>query len=178
LRSGRADFSHVMFQDDCYLLNPTLQIWLDVEEFTQQSTAGQRLEQAGEKAQAIHAYRAAEALYLGEFLAEDRYEDWPLAQRQHLQDDYLSLLDRLSEYYLAQQEYELCALMCGKLLSVDVCQEETQRRLMRCYSRQGHLHLALRQYHLCVEALTRELDVEPSAQTEELHAQIRRRKQV
>lgn len=178
LRSGRADFSHVVFQNDCYLLNPELRLWVDVEEFSQHYTAGQRLEQSGEQAQAVHEYRAAEALYLGEFLAEDRYEDWPLTQRQQVQDDYLRLLDRLSQYYLDKQNYDLCAMMCDKLLAVDPCREETQRRLMRCYSRQGHLHLALRQYHLCVETLARELDVGPSTPTEELYAKIRRRKPI
>lgn len=178
LRTGRANFSHVVFQNDCYLLNPELQIWVDVEEFTQHLTIGQRLEQAGDQAQAVQEYRAAEALYLGEFLAEDRYEDWPLPQRQRLQDDYIRLLDRLSQYYLEQQDYELCSVICNKLLAIDACQEEAHRRLMRCYSHQGHLHLALRQYHLCVEVLARELDVRPSAPTAELHTQIRRGKPI
>ena len=45
---------------------------------------------------------------------------------------------------------------------------------MRCYSRQGQRNLALRQYHLCVEALARVLDVSPMGETVALYHQIRR----
>jgi DNA-binding SARP family transcriptional activator len=178
LRRGHPEFSHVLFQNDAYLLNPELRVWVDVEEFSQHFRTGQRLEQAKELEQAVCEYRAAEALYQGEFLEEDRYEDWLLPRRQSLQDDYLTLLDRLSRHYLEQEEYDACILMCGKLLAIDSCREDAHRRLMRCYSRQGHHHLALRQYHLCVEALQRELEVEPDETTQVLYAQIRQRRPV
>lgn len=174
LRRHQIDFSHVLFQNDCYLLNPDMAIWLDVEEFTQQLGVAQQFKQAGQQEQLIESYRAAEALYQGELLAEDRYEDWLTPQRQRLQDDYLKLLDYLSHYYLEQQAYELCAIMCHKLLAVDPCQEDAHRRLMDCFNRQGQPHLALRQYHRCVELLARELDVGPSPPTQELYARIRK----
>ena len=150
-RKARPSFSHVLFQDDCYLLNPNLQIWVDCEAFMEHFAAARSLEQRGELVAAIREYRAAEALYQGKFLEEDRYEDWPIPQRQSLQDDYLGLLDRLSRYYFDQEDYAACATVCGKMLAVDSCREEAHRRLMRCYSRQGQRYLALRQYHLCVE---------------------------
>lgn len=178
LRQGYPEFSHVLFQNDAYLLNPALHIWIDAEEFTQQIRAGQRLMLHGELEQAIYADRAAEALYQGEFFEEDRYEDWILPLRQSLQDEYLTLLDRLSRHYLKQAAYDACILMCGKLLTIDSCREHAHRRLMRCYSRQGHHHLALRQYQLCVEALQRELEVEPDQATQALYAQIRQHRPV
>jgi DNA-binding SARP family transcriptional activator len=178
LREGHPGFSHVLFQNDAYLLNPELRIWVDVEEFGQHFRTGQRLEQAKELAQAVLEYRAAEALYQGEFLEEDRYEDWLLPRRQSLQDDYLTLLDRLSRHYLEQESYDACVLMCGKLLAIDSCREDAHRRLMRCYSRQGQYHLALRQYHFCVEALQHELEVEPDEATQALFRQIREHRAV
>lgn len=178
LRQGYPEFSHVLFQNDAYLLNPALHIWIDAEEFTQQIRAGQRLMLRGELEQAIYADRAAEALYQGEFFEEDRYEDWILPLRQSLQDEYLTLLDRLSRHYLKQEAYDACILMCGKLLTIDSCRENAHRRLMRCYSRQGHHHMALRQYQLCVEALQRELEVAPDEATQALYAQIRQRRPV
>jgi DNA-binding SARP family transcriptional activator len=45
--------------------------------------------------------------------------------------------------------------------------------LMRCYCRQGQRHLALRQYHLCTEVLTRELGVPPTQETTTLYDHIR-----
>lgn len=178
LHQARTDFSHVLFQDDCYLLNPELRIWVDVEVFMQHCSAAQRLEQQKQSALAMHEYQAAEVLYQGEFLEEDRYEDWLLPQRQHLQETYLNLLDRLSRYYLNQGAHSACVAVCGKMLAVDPGWEEAHRRLMRCYSRQGQRHLALRQYHLCLETLKAELDVSPTSATMALYEQIRQGWQV
>ena len=174
LRQTQPDLSYILFQDDHYLLKPELQIWVDVEAFMEHVKLAQNLEQRGELTLAIHEYRAAEALYQGEFLADDRYEDWPVPQRQQLEADYFSLLDRLSRYYLDQEDYDACATMCKKMLAVDPCREEAHRRLMRYYSQQNQRYLALRQYHLCIEALVNELDVGPSQTTMDLYEQIRR----
>jgi DNA-binding SARP family transcriptional activator len=178
LRQTRPSFSHVLFQDDCYQLNPDLQTWVDSEAFMEHLTVARALERRGELVVAIREYRAAEALYQGEFLEEDRYEDWLIPRRQSLQDDYLSLLDRLSRYCFDQEDYAACATVCGKMLAVDGCREEAHRWLMRCYSRQGQHYMALRQYHLCVERLKVELDLAPAPATTQLFERIRRRKRV
>jgi DNA-binding SARP family transcriptional activator len=174
LRQTQPDLSPILFQDDGYLLKPALQIWVDVESFMEHFRMAQNLEQRGELTLAIQEYRIAEALYQGEFLADDRYEEWPIPQRQRLEADYFSLLDRLSRYYLDQEDYDACATVCKKMLAVDPCREEAHRRLMRYYSQQNQRYLALRQYHLCVEALANELNVGPSQTTIELYEQIRR----
>jgi DNA-binding SARP family transcriptional activator len=173
LRKSRPSYSHVLFQDDCYLLNPDLQIWIDVEEFTERNETAHEMEQRGDQIAAMREYHAAETLYEGEFLEEDRYEDWVLARRQRLEDDYLGLLDQLGRYYLDQEEETACAIVCRKMLAVDPCREEAHRTLMRCYKRQGQPYLALRQYHFCVETLKAELDVPPSQETTALYQQVR-----
>jgi len=175
LHKTRKDFSHVLFQEDHYLLNPELHIWLDVEAFMEHLKMAKSLEQRREMALAVREYRAAEALYQGEFLAEDRYEEWVFPLRQRLQDDYMHLLDRLSLYYLDQEAYDACVTMCDKILVIEPGREEAHLRLMHCYHQQGQRYLALRQYHLCMEALARELDVDPSQPTIELYKRIRQR---
>jgi DNA-binding SARP family transcriptional activator len=64
--------------------------------------------------------------------------------------------------------------VCQKILAKDDCREDAHRRLMRCYGWQGQRHLALRQYHLCMEALARVLDVSPMGETVALYHQVRR----
>jgi DNA-binding SARP family transcriptional activator len=174
LRQTRPSFSHVLFQDDCYLLNPDLKIWVDCEAFMEHLTTARALEHRWRLAAAMREYRAAEALYQGEFLEEDRYEDWLIPQRQGLQDDYLSLLDRLSHHYFEQEDYGACATVCSKMLAVDSCHEEAHRRLMHCYSRQGQPYLALRQYHLCKETLEEELDAPPTSTTTAFYERVRK----
>jgi DNA-binding SARP family transcriptional activator len=173
LRKACPSFSHVLFQDDCYLLNPDLQIWVDVEEFTERYRTAREIEKRGDQVAAMREYHVTEDLYTGEFLEEDRYEDWIFPRRQRLQDDYLSLLDHLSRYHLDREDETACAIVCRKMLAVDPCREEAHRRLMRCYSRQGQHYLALRQYHLCVEALKEELGVLPAHKTTALYEKTR-----
>jgi DNA-binding SARP family transcriptional activator len=123
----------------------------------------------------MREYRAAETLYGGELLEEDRYEEWLVPRRQRLQNEYLGLLDRLGHTCCEQGDAAACIALCLKMLAVDPCREEAHRRLMRCYYRQGQIHLALRQYHLCVETLERELDVAPMPATTALYHQIQER---
>lgn len=175
LRAVRTDFSHVLYRKEHYLLNPELRIWIDAEAFTHHVVTGQHLEQEGKHAEAMREYRVAEVLYQGEFLSEDRYEDWIASQRQRLQEDYLKILARLGNYSFAQENYDTSAILFGKILAVDSCREDAHCSLMRAYYRHGHIHLAIRQYHICVDALQKELDVEPSPETQFLYQQIHNR---
>jgi len=173
-RAVRPNFSHILFQDDCYLLNPAIAVWVDVEEFVKRYEAGQSFERRGMLAEAMGEYEVAEGLYQGDFLEEDLYQDWLIPRRESLKDSYLVILDRLSRYYLEEKRYATCIHLCRKILAKDDCREDAHRRLMRCYSQQGQRNLALRQYHLCVEALAQVLDVPPMQETVALYHQIRR----
>jgi DNA-binding SARP family transcriptional activator len=174
----RRTLSVVLFRDDRYLLNPEVEIWVDYEAFKEHLATARSLERVGELALAIQEYGRAEALYQGEFLEEDRYEDWPDELRRSLQDDYLALLDRLSEHHFELDDYGACVALCSKMLAVDACHEGPHRRMMQCWSRQGLAHLSMRQYWVCQETLTRELAVEPSEATTELYRRIQRREPV
>ncbi|MBK8905965.1 MAG: winged helix-turn-helix domain-containing protein [Anaerolineaceae bacterium] len=173
LRNGYPDFSHVLFEDDCYFLNPQMEIWVDVEQFEAVYKKACEMMQRGETAVAIPDLHAAELLYQGELLAEDRYEDWPAARRQQLQRHYLQLLTHICNHYFATQQYATCITFANKLLRVEPCHEATHRLLMRAYARQQQGYLALRQYHQCVELLEEELAVPPDPATTRLYEAIR-----
>ena len=172
-RTARPDFSHILFEDDCYLLNPDMGMWVDAEEFVERFEAGQTLKRKGKSAEAMREYEIAEGLYQGDFLEEDLYMDWPIPRREGLKDHYLTVLERLSTYCLEQKRYASCIHLCRKILAKDPCREDAHRRLMRCYSQQGQRNLALRQYSVCTEALRDELEVMPLDRTMALYRQIR-----
>jgi DNA-binding SARP family transcriptional activator len=173
-----SDVPVVLFHESAYRLNPDLMVWLDVEEFERHVAAGRRYEDAGQLAAATAEYEVATGLYQGDFLADDPYEEWPMLARERLRVAYLDTLDRLSQLYFSQGKYAACATLCQQILAHDMCREDAHCRLMRCYSRQGQHHLALRQYQACVEALRTELDVEPGPATTQLNERIRRRERV
>jgi DNA-binding SARP family transcriptional activator len=173
-----AEVQVVVLEDGSYRLGPGLALWLDVDELELHVAGGRRLEAAGDLAGAAAEYERALALYQGDFLADDPYEDWPVTTREHLLLAYLDVLDRLSALYFGQHQYGACAALCRLLVERDRCREDAHRRLMRCFTRQGQPHLALRQYQACADALHHDLGVDPDPATVALAQQIRRHQPV
>jgi DNA-binding SARP family transcriptional activator len=172
LRRGNPDFAHVYFENDCYLLNPGMSIWVDSVEFERHLETAKRLEAADRITEAIAEYGIAESLYQGDYLEEDLYEDWPAVEREHFRRMYCDLADRLSEHYVHNSEYNAAITLCHKILGCDNCHEPAHRRLMRCYLAQGQRHLAVRQYQTCVETLQIELEIGPAEETVMLYQEI------
>jgi DNA-binding SARP family transcriptional activator len=163
----------VVLEDGTYRLAPDLLLSLDVDEFELHAAGGRRLEATGDLAGAAAEYARALALYQGDFLADDPYEDWPVMTREHLLLTYLDVLDRLSGLYLGQRQYGACVALCRVLVERDPCREDAHRRLMRCFTRQGQPHLALRQYQACADALDQDLGIGPDPATIDLAQKIR-----
>jgi DNA-binding SARP family transcriptional activator len=155
-----------------YLLNPELDVWLDSDVFLRHYRAGIKASDRGDEERAVDSFLAAEALYGGDFMSEDMYEDWPVAHRERARNAYLDLLDRLGRRFWSTRQDDLCIAYGGKLLDVDNCREDVHRRLMRVFARRGERSLALRQYQRCVEALREELAVDPLPETVELYVKI------
>lgn len=175
LQDDGAGHSYVLTEENHYRLNPELDLWVDSEAFDQHVQKAQTLMAAKRQEEAMREFQQAESLYQGEFLAEDRYEDWPLVLRENLKNAYLDALDQLSQHFYASEQFSMSIYYCRKILGEDNCREDVHRRVMLCYLSLGQPHLALRQYHSCVEALREELDVPPMPATEELYKQIRQR---
>jgi DNA-binding SARP family transcriptional activator len=173
-----ADVPVVVLRDGAYQLADDLPTWVDVDEFERHAEAARRLERAGEEAAATAGYERAAALYRGDLLADDPYEEWPVLAREGLRLAYLDVLDRLSRLYFDQGRYAAAAALCRRMLERDRCREDAHRRLIRCYSRQGQPQLALRQYLACERALRAELDVDPMPATVRLHQAVRRHQPV
>jgi DNA-binding SARP family transcriptional activator len=174
LQNNNLKYPYILTEENHYSLNSELDLLIDSEEFRQHYLAAQILANQDNVHDSIKEYELAENLYQGEFLADDRYEDWPVVQRENLRHDYLHILDQLSQYYFDQGQFGLSVNYCQKILAEDNCREDAYQKLMRCYLRQGQHHLALRQYHLCVETLKRELDVPPMQTTVDLFQEIKK----
>jgi DNA-binding SARP family transcriptional activator len=155
-----------------------MEVWVDVEQFEHIYRQAYQMVEQGDTAVALPDLHAAELLYQGELLAEDRYEDWPAARRQQLQTHYLQLLTNLCDHYFATQQYASCITFANKLLLAEPCHEATHRLLMRAYARQRQGYLALRQYHQCVELLAEDLAVRPDPATTQLYEAIRNHKPI
>ncbi|MGW2656145.1 ATP-binding protein [Streptomyces sp. NPDC001478] len=112
---------------------------------------------------------AALAAFTGELLPEDRYAPWAEARRTLLD----ALRDRvrlaLAEAHLADGENERATEVALRTLAAAPAEERAHRVLIEAYLRQGLRRQAVRQYHLCRQALDSELGIRPGPGTERLH---------
>ena len=173
LHLTRPNFSHILFKEGQYWLNPKLTIWIDAEEFSKHIKIAQNLKASADPAVILREYQKAETLYQGDFLEEDRYEEWTIIPRESLRLAYLDCLSQLSQVYFQQEQYLAASSLCQRILAYDDCSENAYCLLMRCYARQGQPNLALRLYHACRATLRTELDMPPSPETQSLFERIR-----
>lgn len=178
LRAAAGDHQVVIHRDGSYLIEPALDLWVDIEVFEDLVKSARQHLTSDDLAAAQADFQAAIGLYQGELLADDPYERWAQVTREHLRLAYLDCLDQLGRLRFDSGDYSGCADVCLKLLACDNCREDTQRRLMRCRSRIGQPQLALRQYHTFVATLDAELHLPPAPATTELAARIRRREEI
>jgi DNA-binding SARP family transcriptional activator len=164
---------HVLFQGEGYLLNPELELCVDLTEFDRRVAEGRRRSRQGDTAGALRAFEEAETLYQGALFEDDAYEDWTAAPRRAAEDHYVEVLATLATLYRAAQDDEACIRVSRKILLVQPTCETAHRQLMRSYARLDRRHLAIRQFHDCASVLRSELDVAPDPHTVELYHRIR-----
>ncbi len=108
-------------------------LWIDVEAFEQQAAAALKGADTG-------ACETALALYAGDLLEEDRYEDWAVARREQLRRLAQRLLEHLAQLYESGGQTAQAIEQWQRLLTFNVANEEAQRRLMELYARSGSRH--------------------------------------
>jgi DNA-binding SARP family transcriptional activator/ABC-type cobalamin/Fe3+-siderophores transport system ATPase subunit len=123
------------------------------------------------------ALEAAAGLYRGDFLAgldvaAPAFEDWLMSERERLRELALEALARLLAHQRAAGLTSSAVQSALRLLAIDPLQEAVHRTLMRLYLQLGRRDAALRQYQVCVDALRRELGIEPEAESKGLYQEI------
>ncbi|MCA9864293.1 MAG: tetratricopeptide repeat protein, partial [Thermomicrobiales bacterium] len=116
---------------------------------------------------------AAVALYAGDLLPEDPYEEWAAHRRTDLRISYLALLTRLAQLHEARNDDAAAIAATQQLLTAEPLDEAAHAGLMRRYARVGAYGQALAQYDVLAALLAQELDAEPDASTAALRDSIR-----
>jgi predicted ATPase/DNA-binding SARP family transcriptional activator len=118
-------------------------------------------------------YDAAVALYRGDLLPEDRYDDWAAGRRQTLREACLGALLELARLREARDDRPGAIEALRRAVDLEPSHEEAHVGLMRLYALNRQRHLALQQHQKLRDALRRELDALPDQATERLAADIR-----
>ena len=125
----------------------------------------------------------AVALYKGPFLdglavRDSVCEEWLQHERERLRLLMLGVLDRLLARQMKAGALAPATTTAEAILAHDPLREDMHRALMQLHASQGRHSLALKQYRLCKESLTRELGIEPEPETERLHREIQAQRSV
>ncbi|MBI4278169.1 MAG: AAA family ATPase [Armatimonadetes bacterium] len=155
----------LLSQDQALALEPTVSLWIDVKAF-------ERAASAALDSQDTVALEEAMRLYAGDLLPDDLYEAWTVERRDVLRARYLSVLCELARLCQARGNLRRAAEAWQRILAVEPAHEEAHAALMRIYAASGQRSAALRQYQILRDALRRELDAGPHAETDRLHRDI------
>src|SRR5690606_34174195 len=94
----------------------------------------------------VEAFEAALALYAGDLLPADRYEDWAASPRELRRETWLSLLVELAGRYEQSGDLARGIVVLERAIAAAPSHEDAHARLMRLHALAGRPGHALRQY--------------------------------
>ncbi len=154
----------ILWEGNLYGFNRDLDYEYDVESFVASLSKARGAKGVLER---IQHYQEAVNLVQGPYLS-DLESMWVLPERAHLEREYITALLSLTKLLLQTERAEDALQFCLRALAADPCLEEAHQFAMRIYDQLGNHSAVMRQYKACREALKRELDLPPSAETETL----------
>ncbi len=172
---GRADW--IVFENNTYAFNRSLNYWFDVEAF-EKSIASARRVRDNSPEQAIRHFQEAVKLYRGDFLQDWVEGEWFATRRAELREKYLDALLTLGRLLFAETDYAQAAAAYKQVIEHDNYVEAAHRELMRCYARLGEQAQALRHYEELAELMGDELGSPPAPETSALFERLRRGEEV
>ncbi|MDX2006709.1 MAG: tetratricopeptide repeat protein [Meiothermus sp.] len=156
---------YLLFEQDSLVLSPYGGLEVDYHNFRRLLTQARRTPD-------IATYEVAVALYAGDLLPDDLYEDWTEPHRDEARSLYLEALLELAELL----EHGGNLPRAYHFLELAIARERTLEAahlaLMRLHARSGRRMEAVRQYQTLREALVQELGVEPDDATRALYDQV------
>ncbi|MEZ4861528.1 MAG: tetratricopeptide repeat protein [Caldilineaceae bacterium] len=158
----------VVFTNDIYHFNWSIDYTYDVEEFLQHVAQGDKTTNSTER---IKFYKAALQIYGGSYLP-DVDANWARSTREHLRQVFYETGLALAELYFKRGDYHATLDTCRQILNDDPCMEEAHRLAMRSHAALGNRAAVARQYTMCQQALLVEVDASPSLQTTQLYTTL------
>jgi DNA-binding SARP family transcriptional activator len=144
----------------------------DVDEFEEALHEARTAESAVDIASAIAAYQRAAAVYRGDLLPGDIYDDWFSATRDRLRNDCVDGLLRLCDLLCDAGDPDDAAIFARKAVQVDPLREDAFQILLRCQIDAGQRSGAIDTFFRCKHTLSEELGLDPSSDTLALYERV------
>ncbi|MBN1991248.1 MAG: response regulator [Anaerolineae bacterium] len=166
------DSNFILRSANGYFFDLSGQVTWDLLQFRQHRQQGQQLARAEQWAEAAAELEEGRALYQGDFLAEDRYDDWAIELRREISGEYRDLLITLADACAALGHYDKAINACEEALRKDPLLESVYRRLMRLHYCNGEKGQALKVYRDCLKLFEELFGESPTPATRQLHQAI------
>jgi len=143
---GKAS-GYVIARTGGYELTPG-RVWIDADDFEAHARAGLEALHRGATERAETSLAAAALAYEGDFLADEPYAEWALAERERLRDLAAQVLRGLAGLKLETGDEEAAGEHLQRLAELEPLDLQAQRDLIALMLRRGRHSEALRRYDL------------------------------
>jgi len=151
----------VIFNDNYYRFNNTLDFEYDVLSFEQYISQAEEEKDTPKAAQLLEA---AVELYKGPFLS-DVDATWFGVERQRYAEMYMNTLHKLYAHYQNQKNLEKALEITKHIIQNDPSNEEAYCNAMNIYYGLGNTAAIIRIFEQCKQQLSKEYGLEPSENT-------------
>ena len=110
--------SFIVSQGNLICLSPSDHIWVDAEALVQIAHRAARLAAEGKASEALRECRRAIALYQGDYLEGEPYDDWWLFERERLRELYVDVLKLMASIHRDQGDSLEAIEKCRKALGI------------------------------------------------------------
>jgi len=173
LKGSFPDGNHgVIVQKGLYGLDAEA-AWVDVREFQACMAKARPGLEKGAKDQVRACLSEALALYRGDFMESDPYEEWTEEPRRSLGMLASRALAWLVEDAAEAGDWQRVLDYSARILERDACDEAGHRWAMAAHWRLGARTKALHQYEVCCSRLEAEIGARPAEETTRLYEQIK-----
>jgi LuxR family maltose regulon positive regulatory protein len=159
----------LLYEEGVYWLNPTLEIWYDVEVFQELIAQSRQKEISLEQQERF--LEEAIRLYHGDFMG-DCYSDWCIPRREALKELYIEALLELGHLRILKGDPDGTDELCEAALRLDNFREDAYVLLMQACALRGDRGGVVRWYRRCQEVLANELDARPLPETTQLYQKL------
>ena len=146
------------------------QVWIDADAFEHLLARAHASTDPGEKER---LFEEAATLYGGDFLPEDRKNEWTRNRRESLLRSWIGLLLDLANLRIERDALNSAIEPLDRLLSIDATNEAAVQRLIKVLMQLGRRGEALRSYKKLSAVLQQEYRIAPLPETRALYDSLR-----